>query len=724
MKSVTICCRRLMQVLFTYRGHKVMRQIRITILILFIILFYPLTPIKAETQKRAMTFSDIIEMRQSRRGDISPDGKWFIYSFSVPDWTKNNIHSDIYVTPIGGKTKQMTFSKGININSLQWYKDSSIFAFLSGNQENKTQIFFMHRDRGEAWKITDDSFGVSSYKWSKDFKYLSYLGGESEQRQVWIMPGDGGVAEKLTNHKTPISSYLWNPNNNKLYFTAIDSIDLLDNERKEKGFNVIIKDEIKIPFNIWEFDIESKEEKQLTNEIDYSVSNISISEDGTKIAFIGTPTKRYSTYTESEIYLLDLNTNRTSRVTNNSQGESHLSFSPDSKWLAFISPDGQDHTVKLKKIYLYPTEGGETKELLHYFDYEAYINFWSEDSRSIYFTAGVGVNYHLFSVSIDNDKIEQITNFGNYSFFFKDKDSKRFFMYYSDPTNPRDYYYSKPENFNVKDQWIRLTDSNPQMKDFKLGEYETIKWTSSDSMAVEGILIKPINYKRNRKYPLIVQIHGGPHDVYDNRFSASWGDYVHIYSANGYVVFQPNYRGSTGYGQKFKNESMDDYFRLPFDDIMTGVDFLINKSIVHPDSMGIMGWSAGGEYSNWALVSTDRFKAISSGAGTVTFYDWEDDFESDSPLKYIKNAKTPTLIQFGENDPIMPPRHGEILYRALKKLGVPTEFILYPNTGHIIRDMRYQMIKMQAEFNWFEKWIRGKERWMDWNNLIETLEEE
>jgi len=168
------------------------------------------------------------------------------------------------------------------------------------------------------------------------------------------------------------------------------------------------------------------------------------------------------------------------------------------------------------------------------------------------------------------------------------------------------------------------------------------------------------------------------------------------------------------------------------------VDYLIERGIVHPDSMGFMGWSAGGMLSNWALVSTDRFKAISTGAGDVnlisgfgdglwsefyvggTPYNNWDHYVKQSPLKYIRNAKTPTLIHFGENDGLQ----GEELYSALKKLGVPTEFIVYPNTGHAISDIRYQMVKMQAELNWFEKWIRGKEGWIDWQEMIDTLENE
>ena len=180
-----------------------------------------------------------------------------------------------------------------------------------------------------------------------------------------------------------------------------------------------------------------------------------------------------------------------------------------------------------------------------------------------------------------------------------------------------------------------------------------------------------------------------------------------------------------GYGEKFKKEKEieGNRFGLSFDDIMTGVDYLIERGIVHPDSMGVMGWSAVGSLSNWVLVSTDRFKAISTGAGEITFYDWDNFVAKESPLKYIKNAKTPTLIHFGENDRRVSISQGQELYTALKKLGVPTEFIIYPNMGHGISDIRYQMVNMQAEFNWFEKWIRGKEGWIDWKEMIETLHE-
>jgi dipeptidyl aminopeptidase/acylaminoacyl peptidase len=663
-----------------------MRPIRITIYILSILFFFPFTKGEAQEQKRAMTFMDIIQMKtlgSLRNGGISPDGKWFVYTIKVPDWEKNGRFEDIYITALNsGETKQMTFAKDKNENSPKWYRDSSFFVFLSNSTEDKNQIYFMRLDGGEAWQVTDDKFGVSSYELSNNGKYLAYLGGRPEERQIWIMPVEGVRAEILTNHIIPISSFLWNPNGKKIYYVA--------------------------SAHLWEIDIETKEEKDLTGENEYLVSDVKISDDGTKIAFIGSSAK-------SEVYLLDLNTNGISRLTNNSLDEWSLSFSPDSKWLAFVCGGGIIYGDPGGKIYIKSTEGGEAKKLMSKFDYDDNVGyFWSDDSRYIYFTSQVGVNYHLFSLSIDNDQTKLIAQFEGNAWFRKDKDSGKVIIAYSDPENPLDYYYSEPKNFDDRDKWIRLTDANPQVKGFLLGKYETIAWKSTDGRTIEGLLIKPANYRKDRKYPLIVDIHGGPASAYFNEFSSK----IQVFSANQYVVFQPNYRGSSGYGEEFKKEVAGYTFRQSLDDIMTGVDYLIGREIVHPDSMGIMGWSAGGDLSNLALVSTNRFKAISTGASSTV-----------PKKRYITNATTPTLIHCGENDKGNISQSEE-LYIALKNIGVPTEFIVYPNTGHMIGvveygigNMRYMMVKMQADFYWFEKWIRGKKGLIDWNKIIEPLQE-
>src|SRR5690606_32659460 len=263
---------------------------------------------------------------------------------------------------------------------------------------------------------------------------------------------------------------------------------------------------------------------------------------------------------------------------------------------------------------------------------------------------------------------------------------------YSDGRTPPTFFtVSSIDDIARRDAWRQLTDVNPQVRGFALGEQEEITWRSTDGSTVAGVLVKPVGYRPGQRYPLIVAIHGGPASADVLGFNGGYGSQV--YAGAGYVVLRPNYRGSTNYGEKHKTDIVGNYFPQAYDDIMTGVDHLIEQRIVDPDHMGVLGWSAGGHWSNWILTHTDRFKAISSGAGTsnwISMYAQSDvqrnrqfylgnklpyeDFEpywDQSPLKYIKNAKTPTMIHVVEGDPRVPSPQSVELYMALKKLGVP-----------------------------------------------------
>jgi dipeptidyl aminopeptidase/acylaminoacyl peptidase len=256
--------------------------------------------------------------------------------------------------------------------------------------------------------------------------------------------------------------------------------------------------------------------------------------------------------------------------------------------------------------------------------------------------------------------------------------------------------------------------------------------------------LKPHGYKSGTRYPLIVAIHGGPASADVLGFNGGYGSQV--YAGAGYVVLMPNYRGSTNYGEAHKTGIVGNYFPPGFDDIMTGVDHLIAQGIVDGDKMGALGWSAGGHWSNWILTHTDRFKAISSGAGTsnwISMYAQSDvqrnrqhylgdklpyeDFDAywvQSPLKYIKNAKTPTMIHVVEGDPRVPSPQSVELHMALKKLGVPTELFLYPGASHGIPDPRNQLVKSVAEMAWMDYYVRGSGKKFAWRDVLKTLEEE
>ncbi len=696
--------------------------------------------------RRAMTFTDIVQMRSVGAYALSPDGRWMVYVLSVPDWKAGKNFTDLYlVSTAGGASRQMTFTKDKNETQPAWARDGSFFAFLS-DREGRNQIYFLRPDGGEARRVTDEKEGIVSFGFSRDGKWLAYLAGREGERQLWLLPArfDAEGPLPLTAHETGVISWQWSPDGRTIYFTAADRSDALDRERREKKFDVRIVDAPKPPAHLWSIAVASKQEKRLTSGEAYTVASFVISKDGRMIAFRGASTNRYATGEEAEVYLLEIAGGQLTRVTNNRVGETMLSFSPDSRWLAFVAPDEFTY-MRNQRIYLLPAQGGTVRKIATDFDGDTTIGFWSDDGRTIYFTEGVGVTMNLYAISLETGRVTPLTRErGVVQSVSRDEDSGLLILTYTDPHNPPDLYAATLPDVGSRARWVRLTKANPQIEEVALGDYETIRWKSTDGTMVEGILVKPLGYERGKRYPLIVQIHGGPAAAVMNSFSGSYGSYVHIYAANGYAVFQPNYRGSSNYGEKFKMEIAGDYFRQGYEDIMSGVDELIARGIADPDKLGMMGWSAGGHWSNWTLVSTDRFKAISSGAGAVNwislyaqtdvqvpreFYfkgtpyaNW-DHYVAVSPLRYITRAKTPTLIHVGSDDPRVPRPQSEELHMALKKLGVPTEFIVYPNMPHGLTEPRYQMVKMVAEFNWFEKWIKGKDGWLDWKVLLDTLTE-
>jgi dipeptidyl aminopeptidase/acylaminoacyl peptidase len=372
------------------------------------------------------------------------------------------------------------------------------------------------------------------------------------------------------------------------------------------------------------------------------------------------------------------------------------------------------------------------------------VGWWSDDGKTIYFNEGIKATNQLCSIDLSTGKVTQLTNMQASLTVNRDDATNAILINYADPRTPPSVYTVKSvEQVPNKSSWVRLTNPNPQADGFALGDASEITWKSTDGTMVGGVLVKPANYQPGTRYPLIVAIHGGPAAADVLGFNGGYG--AQIYAGAGYAVLMPNYRNSTNYGEKFKIESQGDYFTKGYNDIMTGVDQLIKDGIVDGNQMGALGWSAGGHWSNWILTHTTRFKAISTGAGTMNWlsmyaesdvqrvrqwymgdklpYDDFDHWFAQSPIKYIKNAKTPTMIHVVDGDPRVPRPQSEELHMALKKLGVPTEFMVYPGNTHGIPDPRDQYTKSMAEFAWMEKWVRGKDTKFDWKDLLKTLDE-
>jgi len=718
--------------------------------------------------QRPMTFLDMQQMRNAGSLTPSPDRRWVLYTVSFPDWENARRQTDIFlVSATDGvrSTKQLTFTKEKNETSPTWAPDGSFFVFLSNreaaNNGSQNQLFAMRVDGGEARRVTDARDGVSDFQFSKDGRWLVYRSGKSGEEQLYRVPvatiadpNAEAEPEQLTKHNAGVDTWRFSPDSRRIYFSAADTLDADEKLRREKRFTVDIRNAETPLQSLYALDLDPVKVTRLTNDKSYTIAGFTISDDGKYVGFRGTSSERYKrNITEqginTDLFLIETATGTIERLTNNQEvGEQGPSFSPDGRLIAFAAPDELTrYSMKNTRVYVRPVaqNGGQFRKLGTSFDGDVSVGFWSEDGRTIYFNEGIKATNQFMALDVESGNVRQVTNEKASLSVNRDVNTGMLLINYADPkTPPTQFTVASLNDVANRAAWKQLTDANPQVRGFALGEEEEITWRSKDGRMVGGVLTKPVGYQPGKRYPLIVAIHGGPASADVLGFNGGYGSQV--YAGAGYVVLKPNYRGSTNYGEKHKTDIVGNYFPPGYDDIITGVDHLIAQGIADPDRMGALGWSAGGHWSNWILTHTDRFKAISSGAGTSNWismyaqsdvqrnrqfylgdklpYDNFDAYWNQSPIKYIRNAKTPTMIHVVEGDPRVPSPQSVELHMALKKIGVPTELFMYPGNSHGIPDARNQLVKSVSEMAWMDYYVRGQGSKFSWRDVLKTLEAE
>ena len=294
-----------------------------------------------------------------------------------------------------------------------------------------------------------------------------------------------------------------------------------------------------------------------------------------------------------------------------------------------------------------------------------------------------------------------------------------------DGAAPPDIFVTGSADFRPE----RLTDVNPQVADVALGEQRVERWPSrAGGEEIEGVLILPVGYEEGDRVPLVLVIHGGPAGISSDRFNGTRGAYpVQVYASMGFAVLQPNYRGSSGYGERFRGLNRGDISGRDWIDIDSGVDAMIERGIADPDRLAVSGWSFGGHHTYWGITQTDRFKAASAGAGAndlISMYSqtdipefyhtylgprpWEDWelYEERSAYRHVENVTTPLLIQVGEKDERVPAEQSIQFFEAVRAIGkAPTELVLYPDQPHGVRSPRLQRDLMSRNVVWLERWI-------------------
>ena len=648
---------------------------------LLAMLFVFALSLTAAAQKR-MTIEDALAMKNVGAPQFSPDGKRIVYTIS--EWDK---------------------------------------------KENRrtTHIYLLSTEGGNPIKLTNGEKGESAPQWSPDGQRIAFLadrstGAPGGGAQIWVIHASGGEAEKLTSEENGVSAFRWSPDGKAMAFVTRDTPkDKAEREKKKKDkFDTITMDADLIYSHLWTINVESKEKKRLT-EGAFSAAGPQWSPDGKYIAYTWSKTSSQesvwtdiSEFTNSEVYVVPSTGGIARKLTTNPGPDGNPQWSPDGKWIAFTS--STSNWAAKSNVMIVSAEAGEPKNLTTDFIESAQGVNWSPDGKTIYFSSGVGMYSHIYSVPVAGGKVAQVTKGNrNYGQFDLSADGKWLAYTLNDCRTSEDLWVAGSTGDGAK----QLTTVNPQIKDFAIADAEVIKWKGPDNFDIEGVLVKPLGYEAGKKYPLILNIHGGPYGKFSDSFNAR----IQIWTANGYAVLMPNPRGSTGYGEKFAQTNIGDWGGKDFQDIMAGVDAVIAKGIADADKCVVMGGSYGGFMTFWTVSQTDRFKAAIGHAAISDWYSfhgqsdipglmeygfkgtpWDvpENYRRWSPMTYVSKVKTPLMITHGERDMRVNIQQGEQYYRSLKKRGVETVFYRYPREGHGIQEPNHVIDLTAKQLEWFD----------------------
>jgi dipeptidyl aminopeptidase/acylaminoacyl peptidase len=650
-----------------------------------------LAPALAAAQSRVPDIDALINLRTLAGSRVSPDGRWVAYGAGETDWAQDAFITQLWVANVAtGERRQLTtHPKGAS--NPQWSPDSRWLSFTSTRDENRGQIFVIRPDGGEAQRLTKFEGSVGGYGWSRDGRMIAFSATDPESKEAKDRLAKYGAFEQVRRDYT----------HSHLYTISVASAMTAPQAGRKR-----------------------------TTGREFSVGGFDWAPDGTRIAFSATVNPDLIQGATADIYVVTLAADSAGRdavtkIVSQPGPDNGPRYSPDGSQIAFSSAMGQTvYFARNSRIAIVSASGGAPRSVTNAFDENPGIVEWN--ARGIYFSGSQKTASHLFRVDPASAAITRVTGpdaamLGGFTFT---ADGRTAAFTVSSPTTLPELHVS------ALDSWAprKLTAFTDQVSGWSLASREVISWTSKDGATIEGVLMKPANFDPTRKYPLLCVIHGGPTGI--DRPSLPDRQYypVDIWAARGALILKVNYRGSAGYGEKFRTLNVRNLGVGDAWDVISGVDHLIAKGWVDPKKVASMGWSQGGYISAFLTTSSDKFAAISVGAGIsdwATYYyntditpftinylgdDPIDDpaiYAKTSPVAYAKTARTPTLIQHGELDRRVPIANAYQLRQVLEDRGVPVEMMVYKGFGHGINKPKSQRAVMEHNLRWFNHYIFG-----------------
>jgi dipeptidyl aminopeptidase/acylaminoacyl peptidase len=658
------------------------------------------------------TIDQALEFATASGAALSPDGQRVVYEVSRTNWKDNAFERDLWISDRAGNTHLLT-AQVKSSSGARWSPNGKWVAFASDRpgqvaetKADTRQIYVIDPMGGEARQVTKLEDGVDGYEWGPDSKTIAFTTKDPQSKaqkdrverygEYTVIDGD----ERMT--------HLWTVDVTAAPVTA---------PAKDKKPS---SDAVVAPFGV-------PEAHRLTEGDGFSVDGFSWSPDGTKIAFDASKDGELKNGGTSTVYVISIGDKKVTKLVTTPGPNSDPHFSPDGTQVAFVTADGAQYFFYAnQKIAVVPVTGGKPRVVSGSFDEDAHLFEWSE--KGIYFGALKKTSSHLYRLNAATGAVDQVSHpddvMANGASFAKDFGEVAYTA--ARPNTGSEIYIASTTGSGAAVRVTHLTDA---MKQYTLARREVVSWKSGDGTTVEGILEKPADFDAKKKYPLLVVIHGGPTGIDRPNVSPDRYYPVEQFVAKGALVLRPNYRGSAGYGGAFRALNVRNLGVGDYADVISGVDYLISQGFVDKDRVGSMGWSEGGYISAFITTSSDRFKAVSVGAGIsdwMTYYvntditpftqqylkatPWDDPeiYKKTSPITYVSKAKTPTLIQQGDRDKRVPVPDSFELRQALEDKGVPVKMVLYHGFGHPIDKPKQQRAVMEENLHWFEHYIWGE----------------
>jgi len=609
-----------------------------------------------------LTLKDVARIKQVGAAAVSPDGDRIAYTLriprSLPEEDDGPAWTELHVVDSQGESRPYIAGQ-VNVGSIDWTPDSEAITFLAERDDDET-------------------------------------------RRLYSIPIDGGEASQLYALETDINGYSLSPDGRRAALLAFEPIPSEKERLEEHGFNQVIFEEDWRPRRLYIADLQDPESEPRMLEIDGSVQEARWSPDGSRLAIKVTPRELVDDALIFErIRIISPDGEALGRIDNPGK-LGQMAWSPDGKRLAFIATQKQRDTAA-GRLMVAGRNGGKWRHLMPNLQGHVMAVDW-RDARSILFISHQGVEARLGRIRPDGGGDRTLASVGGPIWrSMSVSDQGQIALIADAPQHPREVYMVGDGGSVAQ----RLTDSNPWLHEKDLARQEVIAYEARDGLEIQGVLVYPLDYREGRRYPLILGVHGGPESHYSNGWLTRYSLPAQPAAAEGYFMFFQNYRGSTGRGVEFALRSQGRPAKEEFDDLVDGVDFLIEKGMVDGDRVGITGGSYGGYASAWgATYYTNRFAAAVMFVGISEMYSklgttdipqemylvhyrtwpWEDWdlFREASPIYYAERAKTPILILHGDSDPRVDPTQSKILYRylTLQDDPPPVRLVLYPGEGH------------------------------------------